>query len=196
MRSFFSFFFISSKSRFHNPIIILPYIHTFSFLFFISFVSSHMDYSVLLGLLYLDVYRHGRDPLTHHASTSNINLRSKGSPMRRQIPRTISSWTPSCVKSSIHPVTDLLQSWEEYLPLSSCHLHPNSCPHQLLMDQILNAIQGELTVWFLFSIVIDAMLLALYWCWHLCKAPRLHQRSTPSCIQMKGWLKQALLMKS
>ncbi|XP_065118767.1 E3 ubiquitin ligase RNF157 isoform X3 [Paramisgurnus dabryanus] len=26
------------------------------------------------GLLYLDVYRHGRDPLTHHASTSNINL--------------------------------------------------------------------------------------------------------------------------
>jgi len=37
-----------------------------------------MDTSVLLGLLYLDVYRHGRDPLTHHVSTSNINLEEQG----------------------------------------------------------------------------------------------------------------------
>lgn len=41
----------------------------------ISYVTTHVGpLSYLLGLLYLDIYRHGRDPLTNHASTSNINL--------------------------------------------------------------------------------------------------------------------------
>lgn len=121
--------------------------------------------------------------------------RSRGHQWDSKLQEQISSWTPGCVKSSIHPGTDLLQFWEGYLPLSSSHLCLNSCPHQLLMDQILNANQGGLTVWFPFSVVIDVMFLALFWCWYLCKAPCLHQRSTPSCVQIKGWIKQALLMK-
>lgn len=108
VRCCFSFFLISSKSRFHNPIIILPYIHTFSFLFCISFVSSHMDSSVLLGLLYLDVYRHGRDPLTHHASTSNINLEEQGVTNEAANPKSkshrgpLAVWNPQSTQSQTY----------------------------------------------------------------------------------------------
>jgi len=66
-----------------NPLLFypsqLPSCPLFFLLSAIICIFSHgLSLSCLLGLLYLDVYRHGRDPLTHHASTSNINLDEQG----------------------------------------------------------------------------------------------------------------------